>query len=426
MILPLQRSKQKLQQIEEEVRRQQEQKFREECTFRPAINPNSSILAQHALRRKDSEGELNRSFREDPLVSTMAECTFAPKTNPVKPDMVTAQMYLEQNPFERLYARTIAPQASTESLGGRAPRSSSSPPSPRQLQRSSSAGSLVSDDSGHSIHSAHSAQSARSAHSGHSGRSGGRNGQGPHTLRYSLSSLQHSRSQDDLEVGSRSRSNAAFSNFLNRMHEREAIRQRNLDRIKQEQEVEQGYPKLNRQSLAIAERTQPAFMERLAFQVEKIQKRHQLQEYLDGDPECTFNPAINLRSKVRPPRSYDELSKGDHIKRETKIKILMMAEEERELNGATFQPKVYSTQAESILKVKSDPDHYMLRVKNHARMVEERNQRQREEFEQQRLAECTFNPQVRDSPAFVKRIAHSIKLTRQMNPPSTSSQPDWR
>jgi hypothetical protein len=44
----------------------------------------------------------------------------------------------------------------------------------------------------------------------------------------------------------------------------------------------------------------------------------------------------------------------------------------------------------------------------------------------QELAECTFQPQTHEAPAYITRIAKSVKQARQQMPPPPPSKPDWR
>jgi hypothetical protein len=92
----------------------------------------------------------------------------------------------------------------------------------------------------------------------------------------------------------------------------------------------------------------------------------------------------------------------------------MMADEERELESASFHP-VLNTNigVESFLRIKSDPRSYIQRVQDREQEKEERRMRLKDEEERKKYEECTFSPQVRDAPAFVKRIARSVRMTKQ-------------
>ena len=106
--------------LELEVKRKEEEEFRNNCTFEPNLNRKSLELANTLANRKPltaaaiaitpaspnkqlTAGSSNTkvvgiSTREDDL----KECTFQPKTNSVPRQMLAAQAYLEQDTFQRL------------------------------------------------------------------------------------------------------------------------------------------------------------------------------------------------------------------------------------------------------------------------------------------------------------------------------------
>mgnify|MGYP006902769083 CR=1 FL=1 len=43
-----------------------------------------------------------------------------------------------------------------------------------------------------------------------------------------------------------------------------------------------------------------------------------------------------------------------------------------------------------------------------------------------RFQDCTFKPQIHDAPAYIKRIARSMALTKAARPPEPAPKPDWR
>jgi hypothetical protein len=92
-----------------------------------------------------------------------------------------------------------------------------------------------------------------------------------------------------------------------------------------------------------------------------------------------------------------------------------MAGEERELESATFRPVINHTPVEGFLRIRSDAASYVARIQDRKADLEERAQRLKIEAERRELEECTFAPQTTEVPAFVKRIARSVQLTREPN-----------
>lgn len=95
-------------------------------------------------------------------------------------------------------------------------------------------------------------------------------------------------------------------------------------------------------------------------------------------------------------------------------KILIMADEERELELASFRPVLNTNVGvASFLRIKSDPHSYLQRVQDREQEKEERRMRIKDEEERKKHEECTFSPQVRDAPAFVQRIARSVRMNKE-------------
>jgi hypothetical protein len=100
-----------------------------------------------------------------------------------------------------------------------------------------------------------------------------------------------------------------------------------------------------------------------------------------------------------------------------------------ELDGLAFEPEInpVSKTIPGRLRVLEDPDTYIERVQQEARMFSEKQRRAMQESEMQEFAECTFKPQVHDAPTYIKRIARAMALTRAAQPPAAeNSRPDWR
>ena len=123
------------------------------------------------------------------------------------------------------------------------------------------------------------------------------------------------------------------------------------------------------------------------------------------------------------------MSRGDSLKRETTARLMKLKAEQDELAGLTFQPTINrrSAQAQGRLQIQKHPDTYIQRLQKEAKLFSDRQRRIVQEQEQKEFAECTFRPETHDAPAYVKRIAKSMALTRQAKPKSAAgAKPDWR
>jgi hypothetical protein len=130
-----------------------------------------------------------------------------------------------------------------------------------------------------------------------------------------------------------------------------------------------------------------------------------------------------------PARSAEELSRGDAIQKETRARLLRLRVEQERSEDATFAPtlKARSKMAEGRLKVTADPTGYIERIQREAAITSDRQRRAAKERDAKEEAECTFQPEVHDAPAYVKRIARSMALTRVVRPsPDVTGRPEWR
>ena len=357
--------------MEEETKRSKEEVEKQECTFAPQINPVSAELAISASNRM-TNGLSSRHMQS--IEEALAECTFAPQTNPVKVHMQHASSYVGMNPFDRLYRGL--------------PESEDIPSTPnRQLCLPSKKGASAPNSSKKALFRSTS------------------------TRRLSIST-----SASESEAQEAKSNSADLEGFHARQDAFLERKLKNVQKIKQEMETNFGNPSLNRKSLQIAEQTNPnTFLNRVQQTVEKVaMKKSQYAAVANSaDPECTFAPQITLKAKLRQPRSFYDISKGDLEKRETKLKLLMMAEEEKELDGVTFKPALNKSQVESRLGIVSDPDTYMMRLQEKHQEIHARITQLKKE-EERSLAECTFQPKTKEVPAFVKSLAQNSRMNREM------------
>lgn len=122
------------------------------------------------------------------------------------------------------------------------------------------------------------------------------------------------------------------------------------------------------------------------------------------------------------------MSRGDSLKRETSARLMKLNAEQDELAGLTFKPDINTSKVEGRLRIMSEPDTYIQRLQKESKLFSDRQRRALQEQEMKEFSECTFHPQVHEAPSYVKRIAHSMALTRAAHqaPGAKVDRPDWR
>jgi hypothetical protein len=137
------------------------------------------------------------------------------------------------------------------------------------------------------------------------------------------------------------------------------------------------------------------------------------------------------RSSSRPRsasrgRSVDELSYGDAMRRKAHLEALRLQAEQRELEGATFQPQLFTSslgdKVNGRLRILSDSDSYIDRLREERNLKQEKALVLARERERKELENCTFRPQIHDAPDYVKRIAKAVSLSRKQTPQTSR---DW-
>ena len=81
------------------------------------------------------------------------------------------------------------------------------------------------------------------------------------------------------------------------------------------------------------------------------------------------------------------------------------------------------------MRILTEPDTYTQRLKRETKLFNERKRAAIAERDATNLKECTFAPEIHEAPAYVKRIAKSMALTRAARLPlkdASSAKPDWR
>jgi FAD synthase len=111
--------------------------------------------------------------------------------------------------------------------------------------------------------------------------------------------------------------------------------------------------------------------------------------------------------------------------------------EQKELSELTFQPEISkkaTKMGKTIVaaKLSEDPSKIIEWAKNEELKKEESRMQQLKEKEVKELETCTFAPQTKDCPAYIKRIAKSmavVKAARSSDQTSvyqSASKPTWK
>jgi hypothetical protein len=150
------------------------------------------------------------------------------------------------------------------------------------------------------------------------------------------------------------------------------------------------------------------------------------------DSECSFQPELSRRAQKMRPRSVYEMSRGDLHKKETNSRILRLRTEQEELKNLTFQPQLSaskSRKARSSLQLQSNPGGFLERHMLEMRQQELDRAKIHQTRAEEELKDCTFTPQTKECPAYVKRIAKSlsvVKAARSQEEPLGTSKPQWK
>ena len=183
------------------------------------------------------------------------------------------------------------------------------------------------------------------------------------------------------------------------------------------------------------------------------------------DPECTFKPELTSKAAAAKPRSCAAMSR-DSLKKETKRRLLKFKMEQEELSQLTFKPELTNnevarkvrsharlwrraellgyracavvcraiavraacalrahaprllptsalTQAKSRIRISSDPDTYLQRLKRETKLREDKRTQMLKDRDDEEEKACTFAPKTSSCPAMTKRIAGSWRLRRR-------------
>eukprot|EP00471_Norrisiella_sphaerica_P006935 CAMPEP_0184491526 /NCGR_PEP_ID=MMETSP0113_2-20130426/20604_1 /TAXON_ID=91329 /ORGANISM="Norrisiella sphaerica, Strain BC52" /LENGTH=644 /DNA_ID=CAMNT_0026875931 /DNA_START=301 /DNA_END=2232 /DNA_ORIENTATION=+ len=359
------RSQARAKLVEREIRRQQEQSYLEECTFQPVINQSSRDMVPKN-RSLQSYSQRSKKTEQRVLEDAMKECTFAPQTNKVKKHMRAANLYLEMTPFERLS---------------------------QPVQK------YTNDETWPDEYGNYPVDSTRM-----------------------VNKTRRPIASKDVKPLSPS--------FLERSKRHLEKRDKTVEEhiLRESQELYK--PKLNKKSVKMA-RSKGGFYDRLEKESTRRSLTHSLREQAKNqlEEDCTFSPNINIMSKNLKGRSTQEMSGGDIALKTSKLELARMYARKQELNEVTFKPQrhtknnYWDNAVESRIKIASEPHSYTERVLEMRARREEVLKRKKAEKERLELEKCTFRPETKEAPEFVRRIADSMKGSKKST--VTSGRPDW-
>eukprot|EP00941_MAST-03F_sp_MAST-3F-sp1_P003047 g3047.t1 len=392
-----------------------EEEFLATCTFQPKTNASSYISgtekggrvrARYMEPTLSAKKKTSRSSGSKDMMKPTGteECTFRPRTNSIQPGMDSAQAYLQSAVFERL--STPKPQ----DISPPRPPPKSSQDDSEKRNYSASANS----DEENNVVDASSFMANLNQSDESNNNTSQRGGKSSH-----------------MEKKKR------VDNFLRRQEERDKERRARIAEARKRQN--RGFnPKINAKSADMlrAKGTQ-SFLKRVEQNARKSKAAREKMK-ARTEKSYSFAPTINKRSRQRRGRTIDELSAGDALRRETSQRLMKMKADQDAMAGLTFVPKTNSKSSlapkvEGKLRILSDPDTYLERVKSEGAAFNESVRRAALENEYNELRDCTFTPQVHDAPAYVKRIARSMSLSRAAHAAAAAAngevnkeRPGWR
>lgn len=130
-------------------------------------------------------------------------------------------------------------------------------------------------------------------------------------------------------------------------------------------------------------------------------------------------------------RTVYEMSKGDFLKQETNLRMLKLQNEYEELNHLTLQPKI-SNKAKVLNKSRiRNTDELIGNYNAKQELLLKKSEDEAKRREEEELAKCTFKPQIRESPAYVKRIFETMKKLKEarssiISVNSENTKPEWK
>lgn len=93
------------EELAQRVKAEEEADLERECTFKPKINRATALTEKVKAKYMETQKTPSPSLTAAAMESTAKEleqCTFYPKVNPISAEMISAQLYLQQDIYERL------------------------------------------------------------------------------------------------------------------------------------------------------------------------------------------------------------------------------------------------------------------------------------------------------------------------------------
>ncbi|KAG2375059.1 hypothetical protein C9374_010063 [Naegleria lovaniensis] len=218
----------------------------------------------------------------------------------------------------------------------------------------------------------------------------------------SAPSFRGSRQCDSFNIGSDMSSRDSFAEFMERQHNTLKRKEEKVKSLKSSLECCHK-PTINRMSQNI---TKHSHHQRIEDRVQNEKQRKEIQEkYMKAmaTKDCTFKPRINKTSKQLPSRTAEEMSKGDLETKQQKMEEAKKMVREKELKDVTFFPKTNrEVTARSVLRVSTDPDSYLERLRLQQEKAERRKNILLKEKEEKEMAECSFRPKLTHAEGAMK------------------------
>jgi len=376
--------------IEDELRREREQED-QECTFEPELKTKGKF--NHVKSKLNNAPSREYDASKDP---ELKKCTFTPKVNPVHRNMNSAQLYISTNVVDRL---------------SRAPAPAESSDDPMRLFD-------ITNNNDRPIMDMTSFM--------------GSLGMATDTKRPSSAPPK----RPSLSVEELAKQKQSFQQFLGRQQITLITKEKRAEEIKRSS-TPTFKPEFCRKSLEISNNIiKGEFLERVERDVLK-RVENEMTKVHTVVAMHPFTPAINKSSEKLRPRSAHEMSRGDQMRRETNQRMMRLRCEQKELSELTFQPEISkkaTKMGKTIVaaKLSEDPSKIIEWAKNEELKKEESRMQQLKEKEVKELETCTFAPQTKDCPAYIKRIAKSmavVKAARSSDQTSvyqSASKPTWK
>lgn len=213
--------------------------------------------------------------------------------------------------------------------------------------------------------------------------------------------------------------------FLERQNDKEEERLNRLEEL-QAAASPAGRPELNERSIRLAERRR----ERTGEQpTDPRPYKPPAAEVAPIEAECTFRPHITKAARDARTRTPAQLGPEDYKKKLAKREKLVEEKEKKELEQMR-DPQVRNYNGiGGRLRILEDPDGLLERLAKKRAREQKVAEKTIQERLQQEMAACSFKPEVKDAPAFVRRMAatrRASKTQTEGDDDTPEKRPDWQ